>query len=61
MINSNHHICVVNEDSFYNDLDLILDNFDEPFADSSSLPTYFISNFASKNLKVIFKDIIGNR
>ena len=27
--------------------------YDEPFADSSNIPTYLISKFASNNIKVI--------
>ena len=36
-----------------NDLDKVLLNFDEPFADSSALPTYIISSIASKHVKVV--------
>ncbi|MEJ2114207.1 MAG: asparagine synthase (glutamine-hydrolyzing), partial [Flavobacteriaceae bacterium] len=40
LINSNHHEFILTEDDLKNDLNNILLNFDEPFADSSALPTY---------------------
>ena len=52
LINSNHHEYIVNEKSLYGDLDRILNNFDEPFADSSALPTYLVSNKTSNHVKV---------
>ena len=52
LINSNHHEYIVNEKSLYGDLDRILNNFDEPFADSSALPTYLVSNKTSDHVKV---------
>ncbi|TDU40006.1 asparagine synthase (glutamine-hydrolysing) [Gelidibacter sediminis] len=52
LINSNHHEFIVKEDDFKNRLDEILLNFDEPFADSSALPTYLVSKHASDYVKV---------
>ena len=52
LINSNHHEYIVNEKSLYGDLDRILNNFDEPFADSSALPTYLVSKKTSNHVKV---------
>ena len=52
LINSHHHEFILNEKSLHNDLDKILNNFDEPFADSSALPTYLVSNITSKYVKV---------
>tara|TARA_B110000027_G_C16117915_1_gene301186 strand:- start:175 stop:2058 length:1884 start_codon:yes stop_codon:yes gene_type:complete len=52
LINSNHHEYIVSEKSLYEDLDRILSNFDEPFADSSALPTYLVSEKTSNHVKV---------
>tara|TARA_X000000950_G_C13915862_1_gene660976 strand:+ start:4587 stop:6467 length:1881 start_codon:yes stop_codon:yes gene_type:complete len=52
LINSRHHEFKINEKSLYSDLDKILNNFDEPFADSSALPTYLVSKMTSNHVKV---------
>lgn len=52
LVNSNHHEFIVKESDFKNNIDDILLNFDEPFADSSALPTYLVSKHASDFVKV---------
>lgn len=52
LINSKHHEFIVKEEDFKNGIDEILLNFDEPFADSSALPTYLVSKHASDYVKV---------
>ncbi|OUR90668.1 asparagine synthase (glutamine-hydrolyzing) [Flavobacteriales bacterium 34_180_T64] len=52
LINSNHHEFVINESDLNQNIDEILLNFDEPFADSSSLPTYLVSNKTKAHVKV---------
>lgn len=52
LINSNHHEFIVRESDFKHGIDEILLNFDEPFADSSALPTYLVSKHASDYVKV---------
>lgn len=52
LINSNHHEFMLSEDDLKDDLNTILLNFDEPFADSSALPTYFVSKKTSDYVKV---------
>jgi asparagine synthase (glutamine-hydrolysing) len=52
LINSKHHEFIINEKSLYSNLDEILNNFDEPFADSSALPTYLVSKITSEHVKV---------
>ena len=44
LINSNHHEFIISEKDLTHNIDEILLNFDEPFADSSSLATYLVSN-----------------
>lgn len=44
LINSNHHEFIVSEKSLRDNLSEILLNFDEPFADSSSLASYIVAN-----------------
>ncbi|WP_417370876.1 asparagine synthase (glutamine-hydrolyzing) [Gelidibacter japonicus] len=52
LVNSNHHEFIVKESDFRDVIDEILLNFDEPFADSSALPTYLVSKHASDYVKV---------
>ena len=52
MINSNHHEFIIDASAMKASVAEILLNFDEPFADSSALPTYLVSNKTSQHLKV---------
>lgn len=52
LVNSNHHEFIVKESDFRDNIDDILLNFDEPFADSSALPTFLVSKLASDHVKV---------
>lgn len=52
LIGSNHHEFIINENDLKHNVDDILLNFDEPFADSSSLPTYLVSNKTRSNVTV---------
>ncbi len=52
LIQSNHHEFIIGEKDFSNDFDLILNNFDEPFADSSALPSYFVAHKTKKHVTV---------
>ncbi|TYB76232.1 asparagine synthase (glutamine-hydrolyzing) [Bizionia myxarmorum] len=51
-INSNHHEFIISENDIKEHIDAILLNFDEPFADSSALPTYLVSKKTSDFVKV---------
>lgn len=51
-INSNHHEFIINESDLKDNVHDILLNFDEPFADSSALPTYLVSNKTRKHVTV---------
>lgn len=52
IINSNHHEFVVTQDDVRANIDSIILNFDEPFADSSALPSFVISSYARSYVKV---------
>lgn len=51
-IGSEHHEFRLNGETVLKQIDNVVLNFDEPFADSSSLPTYFVSYETSKHVKV---------
>jgi asparagine synthase (glutamine-hydrolysing) len=42
-IGAEHHQYELNYDEVINEVDAIILNYDEPFADSSCLPTWFVS------------------
>ncbi|WP_047546307.1 asparagine synthase (glutamine-hydrolyzing) [Psychroserpens sp. Hel_I_66] len=52
MVNSNHHEFIVSENDLKTHTNEILLNFDEPFADSSSLPTFLVSAKTKQHVKV---------
>ncbi|NLB54808.1 MAG: asparagine synthase (glutamine-hydrolyzing), partial [Lentisphaerae bacterium] len=45
--NVNHHVVCLDYDEVLPELDRVLNSMDEPFADSSLIPTYMVSKFAS--------------
>lgn len=57
LINSNHHEFILTEKELAQDIDKILLNFDEPFADSSALSTYFV---ASKTREFVTVALTGD-
>jgi|688.fasta_scaffold24422_5 asparagine synthase (glutamine-hydrolysing) len=52
-IGSNHNQVFLNKNNMIETALKIPILFDEPFADSSQIPTYILSNFASKKVKVV--------
>tara|TARA_Y100000991_G_scaffold214062_1_gene200995 strand:+ start:197 stop:2062 length:1866 start_codon:yes stop_codon:yes gene_type:complete len=50
-INSDHHELIVDVKSL-NTVNKLLEEYGEPFADVSSIPTFYITNFASNYVKV---------
>lgn len=52
LIGSKHHEFIIGEKDIQNNVEEILLNFDEPFADSSSLPTYLVANRTKDYVKV---------
>lgn len=57
---SNHHLEYFSTDKAFGIIDKIVDNMDEPFADSSALPTYFVSNIAANHVKVVLTGDCGD-
>jgi asparagine synthase (glutamine-hydrolysing) len=53
IINSNHHEFTVKVDNIQDNIDSILLNFDEPFADSSALPSFLVAQYAHQQVKVV--------
>jgi len=52
LINSNHHEFIVSEKDFTSNIDEIILNMDEPFADSSALASHVVSNITKNHVKV---------
>ena len=52
LIKSNHHEFIISENDIKNHLESILLNFDEPFADSSALPTFIVAQKTRDFVKV---------
>jgi asparagine synthase (glutamine-hydrolysing) len=50
---TNHHEHVVTYDSVDKSLDEILHHYDEPFGDSSAIPTGYVSEYAAKQVKMV--------
>ena len=51
-IKSNHHAKQLGISEILNRIEEILNSWDEPFADSSQIPTFFVSEFARKSVTV---------
>ncbi|MGR3790786.1 asparagine synthase (glutamine-hydrolyzing) [Flavobacterium sp. TN-1] len=52
LIGSNHHKFVISEKDLMQDVNRILLNFDEPFADSSALPTFLVAHKTRQKVTV---------
>lgn len=52
LIDSKHHEFLIEEKSLQFNLNEILSNFDEPFADASAIPTFLVSKKTSNHVKV---------
>ncbi|MCV6628475.1 MAG: asparagine synthase (glutamine-hydrolyzing) [Flavobacteriaceae bacterium] len=51
-IGSKHHEFILDENDLIDDIDRILRNFDEPFSDTASLPTFLVSSKTREHVKV---------
>jgi len=52
IVGSNHHSIICEEKNMLRDINDVILNFDEPFADSSALPSYLLAKNTSKYFKV---------
>lgn len=52
LIGSNHHEFIIGEKDLENEMENILLNFDEPFADSSALPSFLVASKTRQYVKV---------
>ena len=52
-LGTEHNELIVDKKSLLNQAKIIPDIYDEPFADSSQIPTFLISKFAASQLKVM--------
>ncbi len=57
---TNHYSYVLDYQSALDEIDTIINNIDEPFADSSTIPTYFVSKYASNFVKVVLTGDAGD-
>ena len=48
----NHHKVILDEEKAISLLPHLVKEYGQPFGDASALPTYFLSKFAKKNVKV---------
>ncbi len=53
LIKSHHHKFILEEEDLLESISTIILNFDEPFADSSALPSYYVAKKASSHVKVV--------
>ena len=51
-LKTNHHEFIISENQALDELENIMDHMDEPFADSSALPTMLVSKMAKKHVSV---------
>ncbi|RJQ34076.1 asparagine synthase (glutamine-hydrolyzing) [Candidatus Parcubacteria bacterium] len=52
MLGTNHHRIILDKNEVLKEIPNILDAFDEPFGDSSAIPTYFLNKFAKEKVTV---------
>lgn len=58
--NTRHHELKLNPTILLNEMNTMINNLDEPFADASYIPTYLISKFAKKHVKVVLTGDAGD-
>ena len=53
LLKTEHYSYYIDDKNIKNDFENIINYFDEPFADGSSIPVYYISKLAAKQVKVV--------
>nr|WP_288885802.1 asparagine synthase (glutamine-hydrolyzing) [uncultured Blautia sp.] len=59
-IGSEHHACIMHHRDAMEIMDRVISSMDEPFADSSALPEYLVSEYASREVKVVLTGDAGD-
>lgn len=57
---TNHHVFFLDYQNVLPELDKLINNIDEPFADTSLIPTFMVSNYASKHVKTVLTGDSGD-
>ena len=52
-IGSKHHLHTLKYEDVVNDIDSIISYYDEPFGDSSAIPSYYVAMLAHKDVKAV--------
>ena len=52
-LKTDHHELIISNDDLLNNIEKVASIYDEPFGDSSFLPTFLLSKFASEHVKVV--------
>ena len=60
MHGTNHHVHYIKFDDVIQELDNIIDDLDEPFADDSAIPTYIVSKYARQHVKTVLTGDSGD-
>jgi asparagine synthase (glutamine-hydrolysing) len=50
---TDHYTEIIRPDDALNILDQLVDHFDEPFADASAIPTWYVARLAGREVKVV--------
>ena len=58
--NANHHLFFIEYQNMLDNIQKVLDNIDEPYADSSYLPTYTVSKIAAEHIGTVLTGDAGD-